>query len=203
MENTSHIDGTGNIIIQGITDSTITINPNNSTEVRQLIIDLGTRLSELPKNVLEMLNEKQDINSEIKTGANIQFSLLADIYPDKELRKLKFGVSIVSLTKENRFFNRIFFKVSPKFTFKDGVEMDTFTMEPQQQNAFPKKLEYGEPHSLSYEIKDGAFKSYEEILGKDENAYIQAFCNTTVGELYESNKVLISHIFERLKWLMQ
>lgn len=203
MENTSHIDGNGNIVIQGLNGSTITINPNNSIEVRQLIIDLGVRLSELPKNVLEMLNAKQDISSEIKIGANIYFDMLGDIHPNKEHRKLKFGISIVSLTKENRFFNRIFFKVSPKFTFKDGVEMDTFTMEPQQQNAFPKKLEYGEPHSLSYEIKDGAFKSYKEILNKDENAYIQAFCSTTVGELYESKKVQISYIFERLKWLMQ
>lgn len=129
--------------------------------------------------------------------------MLGDIHPQRELRKLKFGVSIVNLTKENRFFNRVFFKVSPKFTLKDGIEMDTFTMMPQQENAFPKKLEYGEPHSLTYEIKNMALKSYQEILDKDKEAYVQAFCSTTVGELYESNKITMLHLFDRLNWLMQ
>lgn len=203
MENTSHIDGNGNIVIQGLSGSDIIINPSNSNEIRQLIIDIGTNLSSLPKNILDMLNSNQDLSSEIKIGANMYFDVLGDIHAEKRFRKIKFGVTIVSLTKENRFFNRIFFKVFPKFTLKDGVEMDTFTMMPQQENAFPKKLEYGEPHSLTYEIKDGALASYREILDKDKDAYVQAFCSTTVGELYESNKITITHLLERFNWLMQ
>ncbi|GAA4514131.1 hypothetical protein GCM10023173_10480 [Sphingobacterium thermophilum] len=44
---------------------------------------------------------------------------------------------------------------------------------------------------------------YQEILKKDDEAYLQGFVSTTVGELYESNKFYIKKLFEHLKWLKQ
>lgn len=203
MDNKAHIDGTGNIIIQGVDGATIIINPDNSSELRQLIMDFGSKLTDLPTEILNMIESKQDLDSEIKTGANMYLTVLAELHEDPAYRRLKFGLTITNLTKENRYFNQPFFKVYPKFEIKEGVEHDTFVMIPENNNSFPKRLEYGEPLSVSYEIKPGAYDMYQKILDKNDGAYIQAFTNTTVGELYESNKFSIKELFEQLKWLKQ
>lgn len=201
MKNSAHVDGNGNIVIQEVNGSTITINPNNSAEIRQLIMDFGSKLNELPTDILKILNEKQNLESEIKVGANIYLTVLSELYENKIYNKLKFGLTITNTTKENRYFGQPFFKVWPKFELEPGLEHDTFTMVPEQGNVFPKKLEYGEPYSVSYEIKPLAFKMYEGMLTKNQEAYIQCFVNTTVGELYESNQYLIKNLLENLKWI--
>jgi hypothetical protein len=202
MNNEAHIDGNGNIVIQGVEGTIITVNPNNAEEIRQLIIDFGSKLSELPKEIIEILEKRQDVTAEIKAGANLYLSVLAELHELKEFRKLKFGLTITNLTKENRYFNQPFFKVYPKFTLKEGFDHDTFIMVPEP-NTFPQKLEYGEPFSVIYQIKPAAYDMYKQILDKDKDAHIQAFTNTTVGELYESNKLLINDIFKQLAWLNQ
>lgn len=201
MSNQASIDGNGNIVIQGIEGSTITVNPSNAQEIRQLIIDLGSKLSDLPAEIITMIEQKQDINSEIKNGANLYLTVLTELHEFGGGSRLKFSLTITSLTKENRFFNQPFFKVHPKFELSKGVEHDTFVMFPEQGNVFAKRLEYGEPFSVSFEIKDGAYSMYEGILKKDGDATIQAFITTTVGELYESNKFSIKKLFENLEWI--
>jgi hypothetical protein len=202
MSNKATIDGNGNIIIQGVEGATITINPNNTQEIRQLIMDFGSKLSDLPADILKMIEQKQDLNSEIKNGANLYLTVLTELYEFGTGNRLKFSLTITNLTKGNRYFNQPFFKVYPMFEVKTGIEHDTFVMFPEQGNVFAKKLEYGEPFSVSYEIKEGAYKMYEQIMTKDkEGAYIQAFSTTTVGELYESNKFSIKTLFENLKWI--
>lgn len=202
MSNKATVDGNGNIVIQGVEGSTITINPNNTQEIRQLIMDFGSKLSELPADILKMIEQKQDLNSEIKNGANLYLTVLTELHQFGGGSRLKFSLTITNLTKENRYINQPFFKVYPMFEVKKGVEHDTFVMFPEQGNVFVKKLEYGEPFSVSYEIKSGAYTMYEQIMAKDkEGAYIQAFSTTTVGELYESNRFSIKTLFENLEWL--
>lgn len=198
MENKTYIDGNGNIVIQGIDGATITINPDNSNEIRQLIIDFGSKLTDLPSEILKMIENKQDLNSDVKTGANLYLTVMAELYEHPGHRQLKFGLTITNLTKEIRYFNQPFFKVFPKFEIKEGVEHDTFVMIPENDNKFPKRLEYGEPTYLNYEIKQGAYDMFQKLLDKDPEAYIQAFDNTTVGELYESNKFSIQELFKHL-----
>lgn len=203
MDNKVNIDGAGNIVIQDINGSSIIVNPDNSSELRQLIMDFGLQLKNLPKEVLNMIESKQDLNSEIKVGANINFTVLADLHIDIALRRLKFGLTIINTTKENRYFNQPFFKVHPKFILKGGQEQDTFVMIPENQDVFPKKLEYGEPVFVTYEIKAGAYDMYQKMLARDNEAFLQAFSSTTVGELYESNKFSIKKLLEHLNWLNQ
>lgn len=204
MANKATIDGQGNIVIQDVEGSTIIINPNNSQELRKLIMDFGSKLSELPAHILKMIEEKQDIDSEIKNGANLHLTVLAELHEYGGGNRLKFGLTITNLTKENRFFNQPFFKVHPMFELKKGVEHDTFVMFPEQGDVFAKKLEYGEPFSVTYEIKSGAYQMFEGSMKKDkEGSYIQAFTSTTVGELYESNRFTIKTLFENLKLISE
>jgi len=203
MENKAHIDGNANIVIQGVDGSTITINPDNSHEIRQLLISIGSKLNELPLEILKMIEDKQDLNSDVKTGANLYLTVMAELHEHPQHRRLKFGLTVTNLTKEIRYFNQPFFKVYPKFEIKEGVEHDTFVLIPENDNKFPKRLEYGEPVYLNYEIKPAAYEMYQKLLDKNPAAYIQAFDNTTVGELYESNKFSIQELFKHLKWLQQ
>ncbi|SRR5258708_3988117 len=201
MTNRATIDGNGNIVIQGVEGAAITINPNNTQEIRQLIMDFGSKLSDLPADILKMIEQKQDLNSEIKNGANLHLTVLTELHQFGAGSHLKFGLTITNLTHENRYFNQPFFKVYPMFELEAGFEHDTFVMFPDQGNVFSKRLEYGEPFSVTYEIKPAAYKLYEGMLKKDDEAFIQAFASTTVGELYESNKFSIKKLFENLKWI--
>jgi hypothetical protein len=199
MKNTAHIDGNGNIVVQGIDGTEMTIHPENPGALKQLVIDLGEKINELPTDVLKVIEENQDINAEIKTGANLYLTTLVEKVNYNQA-SLKFGLTITSLTKENRYFNQPFFKVKPKFEIKEGVQNDTFVMFPEQGKAFPKKLEYGEPLSVSYKLEP-VIKVCQRLLEKDDKAYIQGFVSTTVGELYESNAFSIKKMFEYLNSL--
>jgi hypothetical protein len=199
--NQAQVDGSGNIIIQGIDGSTIIINPNNSDQIRKLVMDLGTKLSELPTEILSMIEKKQDISATINAGANIYLTILTELHQNRSYNRLKFGLTITNLTKENRYFNQPFFKVTPMATLEKGVEHDTFIMIPEEGNIFPRRLEYGEPLSVRYEIKPGAYQMYQTVVDKDKDGFIQVFTNTTVGELYESNKLTIKSLFETLNWI--
>lgn len=196
MKNAAYLDENKNIVLQGIDGSEISIHPENPVELKQLVIDLGDKINELPKDVLKTIEENQDINAEIKTGANLNLTaLVAKVNYSQS--SLKFGLTITNLTRENRYFNQPFFKVKPRFEIKEGIENDTFVMFPEQGSTFPKKLEFGEPLSVSYKLEP-VMKICQSLLEKDEQAYIQGFVSTTVGELYESNVFSIKKMFDHL-----
>lgn len=199
MGNNVHIDGNGNIVIQEADGAIITINPDNSAEVRQLIINLGNQISKLPQEVLEMINEKQDLDSPIKKGANVYLTVLVEAAPYR-VRGFRFGITVTNLTEGYRYFNQPTFKVKPPFQIKEGFEHDSFVMITDQNDPFPCRLEYGQPVSVSYPIKPGVIPMYEAILAKDKDAYLQCFISTTVGELFESEPYKVSRLLADLEF---
>lgn len=80
--NNTEIDGDGNIVIQGLTDTNITIHTGNPLEIKKFLIDFKSELLNLPHNVLSLLVEKQNIEMELTSGANIFLNALlkADSY---------------------------------------------------------------------------------------------------------------------------
>ncbi|MBO9587040.1 MAG: hypothetical protein J7574_23000, partial [Flavobacterium sp.] len=96
MENKTHIDGNGNIVVQNVDGSTIIINPDNTDEIKTLIINLGDKLSNLPQNVLEMINEKQDLNKPIEKGANVYLTVLIRTTGYGNSYTFRFGVNITN-----------------------------------------------------------------------------------------------------------
>lgn len=200
MENKTHIDGNGNIVVQNVDGSTIIINPDNTDEIKTLIINLGDKLSNLPQNVLEMINEKQDLNKPIEKGANVYLTVLIRTTGYGNSYTFRFGVNITNLTNGVRYFNQPFFKVHPAFELHEGVRHDTFVMiDDTGESNFPVRLEYGQPISASYPIKDGIVDNYKQILAEDEDAFVQCFINSTVGELFESNKLKVSDLLRTLE----
>ena len=200
MEN-FNIDGNGNIIINEIDGSTIIINPDNSEEIKKLIINFGNSLEKLPIEVLNLIENKQSMVEKNDIGANLYLTTLAEL--GTYHRALKFGLTITNLTKEHRYFNQPSFKVFPKFDLGDGMSHDTFIMMHQEEILLPKRLEYGEPFTLTFELKDGFIDMCQKAYESDESGYIQAFVSTTVGELYESEKFTFKKLFENIKWIKQ
>lgn len=200
MEKEVQIDGNGNIIIQNVDGSTIIINPDNTDELKTLIINLGNELSNLPQNILQMINEKQDLDKPLLKGANVYLTVLIRTNGYGNGYTFRFGVTITNLTNGIRYFNKPFFKVNPPIEFKEGFRHDTFIMiDDSGEMDFPIRLEYGQPFSTSYPIKDAMIDHYKQILSEDKEAFVQCFVNTTVGELFESNKYMVRDLLRSLE----
>lgn len=190
------IDGNGNIVIQEADNSTITINMNNPEEVSKALINLNDRLSQLPLEMLRLMEEKR--NKEVPViGANVYLTQYV-IVPNGGFGgySLSVGVSITSTTKDIRYFNEPFFKTSEPIS-ENGL--DTFIMTDKVfQVNFPQRLEYGQPISVQYH-----FNPNNELLRKlvetNPKATIVAVVTTTLGETYYSNEYEVSKLFERRK----
>lgn len=200
--NSAEIDGSGNIVIQNADSSTITINKDNPQEIRKFLIDFQNKLSELPKQILELMelqnpNTVQTIGANIYLGLNILFDT-SSYQQAGPISGIAFGVTITNLTKENRFFNTPFFKLSVPYE----EDIDTFAMTNivGPQIVFPKKLEYGEVASQVYLISASSKEIYEKALAKDPKATIQVIASTTIGEVYKSNEYSIVRLLENFKY---
>ncbi|MFO7830340.1 MAG: hypothetical protein R6V23_17100 [Bacteroidales bacterium] len=192
MLNKAEIDGNGNIVIQDSDKSEITINTENSEELKKFLIDFQFKLNELPKEIIDLMESKNLNEVPFEKGANVYLSLNFIVQPGMP-NCLAFGVTITNLTKENRFFN------SPVFKSSVPIEnnLDTFVLiETQYDIPFPKKLEYGEVVTESYNIKPESRKLYEKLMEKYKDATLQVIVSTTVGEIYKSNEYKISKLLE-------
>lgn len=184
------IDGNGNVIIQDTTNSTITINMNNPEEVSKALVNLNDRLSQLPLKIIKLMEEKR-CKKPPTTGANVYLSCYIMVPNNSFNRPKCIGVTITSTTKDIRYFNEPFFKLSSPLN-ENGF--DTFLMTNKIAVVqFPHRLEYGQPVSVHYILS--ANDLFQEILSKDTGATIVAVVTTTLGETYYSNKYEIKNLF--------
>lgn len=193
MINKSTIDGAGNIVIQDLDNSTITINTNNPEEIRKFLMDFQSQLHKLPNEILDLMESKNPNNLVIDNDANVYLSF--NFMVSDAGNGFALGVTITNLTKENRFFNAPFFKTS------DPIEhdLDTFIMTNAiHKTQFPIKLEYGEVASEAFEIRPSVTDILDKVLRKNEDAFLQAITSTTLGEVYKSNKYSIKQLRQKL-----
>ena len=196
MINKAEIDGNGNVVIQDSDNSEITINMSNPEEIRKFFIDFQQKLSSLPLEIIELMEAKNTNDVQINSGANVYLSLNFLVAPGT-VTGISFGVAITNLTKENRFFNAPFFKVSVPF---EG-EIDTYVMTGTLNGiSFPKKLEYGEVASEGYLISANSREIYDKIIAIDKDATVQVIVSTTIGEIYKSNEYKINNLLESFKY---
>jgi hypothetical protein len=196
MISKAEIDGNGNVVIQNSDNSEITISMNNPDEIRKFFIDFQQELSSLPKTILELMGDKNTNEIQIDSGANVYLSLTFLMVPGT-VTGINFAVTITNLTKENRFFNAPFFKLSVPF---EG-NLDTFVMTETINNiSFPKKLEYGEVVTEGYIIKPTSRRIYDKVIAINKNATVQVITSTTIGEIYKSNEYKISQLLDNFKY---
>jgi len=188
-ENTSSfIDGNGNIVIKDVSGSTITINHNDTSAISKLLVDMNASLAKLPFEVLKLLQEKSmKSKNKFKVGANLYLTVMASVdVASAKTQVISWGTTITNLTREIRYFNRPYFKVYPKFKIDNGNEHDTFGMVNSDGIKFPFRLEYGQTLDVDFPVNHEAFELYKTI--NQEDAYIQAFVTTTLGEVYSSRQ---------------
>ena len=137
------------------------------------------------KNANITINSAENLETEIKEEASIYLTVIAAI-PDFGSNAVLWGVTITNLSKEQRYFNQPYFKVSPKFELEAGLEDDTFMMFSQERVQFPVRLEYGQTLNLTFEVNPNQFALFEKNSTK-KDAILTAYCTTTVGGLYNSN----------------
>ncbi|MBQ8484863.1 MAG: hypothetical protein IJ534_01810 [Bacteroidaceae bacterium] len=190
------IDGNGNIVIQKAEGSTITINPAIPEDVRKALIDHQYLISELPNKFLKMLMENNAQQPPV-IGANVYLGL--NLLVNNGIRGIAITVQITNLTKEIRFYNKPFFKVSVPI----NMGADTFVMTNiiGEQIKFPRKMEYGEVISEGYLLVPENIQLFEELLAKDVGATLTAYVSTTLGEVYMSNSYPIRDIVGKKRYI--
>jgi len=198
MINKAEIQGDGNILIQSADNSEIIINVSNPQEIRKFLIDFQLELSNIPTKIINYMESKKPNEVDLPSDANIflGISFLTGLGLCGGIGGLCFSVSITNLIKENRYFNEPIFKSSE--TFEDNL--DTFILTNKLVDVpFPKKLEYGEPVSVNYEITPNSKNLYQQIFDKNNEATIQVIVSTTVGEIFKSNEYKVSKILKNFK----
>ena len=189
------IDGDGNIIIQKVEGSTITINPAVPEEIRKALIDHQSLIAELPDKIIQILMENNTKEPPV-IGANIYLGL-SFIAGEYGLGGISISVQITNLTKEIRFYNKPFFKVSVPIK----KSADTFMMTNVIGSTidFPRKMEYGEVVSENYLLVPGNIKMFEELLAKSPDVTLTAYVSTTLGEVYKSEPYPVCDIVKQRK----
>jgi len=197
MGTEAKIDGNGNIVIQRVEGSTITINPSIPDEVRKALIDHQSLIAELPNKILQILMDNNAKEPPV-IGANIYLglNLMAGTYG---IAGISISVQITNLTKEIRFYNRPFFKVSTPIE----KNLNTFVMtnvvgDPIE---FPRRMEYGEVLSENYQLVQGNIEMFQGLLSKDSEATLTAYVTTTLGELYKSEPYHIKDIVKQRQYV--
>lgn len=182
MLDKSHIDGNGNIVIQNADKSTITINLFDTEALRQFIIEFQNKLSEFPKEIITEIQKHNKLEYQVKAGANIYLSVVGE-FTRNSTNKVYWNITIINLTKEHRYFYQPYFKTSNKLKMSENSEHDTFILLLKNSIDFPTRLEYGQVLNLQYEVNKNLFSLFKAY----EDNSINAYCQTTVGELYDSN----------------
>lgn len=197
MGTTAKIEGNGNIVIQKVDGSTITINPLVPEEVRMAFIEHQKLIADLPYNILSLLMEKNSAEPPV-IGAKVYLGL-DFLLTDMGVTGVSLTVQITNLTKEIRFFNSPFFKLSIPI---EGT-VDTFIMTNVigEQIKFPRKMEYGEVMSQSYIINPANVNMFKGLLDRRLDVVLTAYVSTTLGEVYESNKYPISDIVKHEQYI--
>ncbi len=192
MINRAEVDGNGNIVIQDSDNTQITINVNNPQEIRQFLIDFQSQLNQLPNEILQLMERQNPNNVEIEKGANVYLGLTFRIIGNG-VNAISLTVTITNLTKENRYFNTPFFKLSVPF---EG-SADTFVLLDRTYDInFPKKLEYGEVVTEDYLLRPNSREIFDAVIAKDANATLKVIAGTTVGEVYYSNEYRVDKLLE-------
>ena len=197
MSKKEKIEGNGNIVIQKVDGSTITINPLVPEEVRMAFIEHQKLIADLPHNILSLLMEKNSAEPPV-IGAKVYLGL-DFLLTDLGVTGVSLTVQITNLTKEIRFFNSPFFKLSIPI---EGT-VDTFIMTNVigEQIKFPRKMEYGEVISQSYIINPANVNMFKGLLERRLDVVLTAYVSTTLGEVYESNKYPISDIVKHEQYI--
>lgn len=198
--NDAQITGDGNLLIQGVHGSTITVNLNDSEEIRTFLINFSNEIKTLPTDILNAIKEHQNLENAPVVGANLYFTLMIQARMEPPHRaEAKFGLTVTNLTKEIRYFSRPYFKTDPRLQMEiPGAEdRDAFVMFDRERKDFPVRLEYGEVFSLTYEIQPAVIPFFQQIA--QDGAYMQAFVSTTLGELYSSNEYDIPQFLQEYR----
>lgn len=191
------MDGNGNIVIQKAVGSTITINPAVPEDVRKALIEHQALISQLPDKIVQMLMENNAEEPPV-IGAIVYLglSLLASDYG---VAGISMSAQITNLTREIRFYNKPFFKVSTPF----DKGADTFMMTNVVGNAvhFPRKMEYGEVISENYQLVQSNIQMFQELLAKDPDVTLTAYVGTTLGEVYKSEPYIVRDIVKQGRYV--
>lgn len=192
--NNAEFDSNGNIVIQDITDSEITIHMNDPVEVNNFLTGMSDKLDQLPSEILQALSMVELPEEQFK-GLNIYLTTLVSMSDVGGVVGLSLGLAITNMNKSIRYVNTPYFTVTPKMDLGQGLKHDTFQLISTENAKFPVRLEFGQVHQIEYKLIPAQIGLFRSNLTPEST--IQAFVSTTVGELFSSKKLELPKLVEQ------
>lgn len=139
----------------------------------------------LNQDEISIINRSPDDVANIYLAQNILF------YEGFEgSQGVSLGVTITNITKEYRYYNEPYFKLSNAM---EG-NYDTFWLANKMIDIkFPRKMEWGEPLTINYLLKSAGVNQWRSLPNETT---IKAIVTTTIGEVFESNEIELEKIFK-------
>lgn len=150
-------------------------------------------LKKLNKEISEPISERfQEKNDTI-----IQIDLLNTFFSSSFEINSGSAILRVNITNKLKGDYRYFYEPSFKLTIPFQNEVDTFHLITiEKKFNYPIRLEYGQEISIEYPLNEMQLEIWENLA---ENCEIYSIVNTTIGEKYNSNKILKDRFVECLK----
>ena len=114
----------------------------------------------------------------------------------KKLEGVGLGINFTNKNTEHRYINEPYFEVSENVV-NSGTNT-FFLVDKTAPVSFPNKLEYGQSVSVTYKLKQASMDMWE---GLPNDATVQSFLTTSLGEKFKSNKVDVKKIINLVKEL--
>lgn len=192
--NEAKFDSDGNIVIQDVTSSEITINLSDNKAVLSFLTGMSDQIGKLPANILDALSKVKIEDSEF-SGLNVYLTVLINFNTlSSAVKSLSFGLAITNLNSSIRYVNSPYFKVSKPLELGEGLKHDTFKLVSPTNSEFPVRLEFGQVKEAVYDIPPNQIKLFRNNLSDDLT--IQAFITTTLGEIHVSNEYKIAELIK-------
>lgn len=199
--NEAKLDGEGNIVIQDINNSEITINLSDHKAVLAFLTGMSDQIGKLPMEILEVLTKVKVEDSEF-SGLNVYLTILINFQStSNEVKNLSFGLGITNKNNSIRYVNSPYFKVSKSLEFSPGYKHDTFKFVSPANAEFPVRLEFGEVKETVYDILPEQIKLFKANIS--DGLTIQAFVTTTLGEVHSSNEYRIEELLKTFDQLIK
>lgn len=145
---------------------------------------------------VKMVKEVSSI-AKLYFNVNILFETMFG-NPTGKIEGIAFGVRLTNLSKEIRYYNRPFFRLSHSIDGGDSFEMlSAITTEP----SYPVTLNYGQVVDVAYKLMPGMVDVFSKLIQEEPSVTIMACVRTTVGEEIKAEPYKLADLVKDFKYI--
>jgi hypothetical protein len=158
--------------------------PDNKIRIAAWTATIGTLTFIITLIIKPLISWQSNKRSKVKVELGIRYELVASLL-GTGVQSVLLTVTITNLTERPVFIENPCLKTSQKIDGNDKFYV------PQPSGSFPKKIESHEQFKIDFDANAIAPQLFSSLLKSDTIHFV---VQTTVGKVYESNELKVSHI---------